>query len=64
MMYPFNAEEINLIAAFDIGKRTETQEMMEDMKRLLTSVSERLNAMTDEEYSALDLAPAEDGDDA
>ena len=64
MMYPFNAEEINLIAAFDTGKRTETQEMMEDMKRLLTSVSERLKAMTDEEYSALDLAPAEESDDA
>ena len=64
MMYPFNAEEINLIAAFDTGKRTETLEMMEDMKRLLTSVSERLNAMTDEEYSALDLAPEEESSDA
>ena len=45
MMYPFNAEEINLIAAFDAGKRTETLELMEDMKRLLTSVSERLWAI-------------------
>ena len=64
MMYPFNAEEINLIAAFDTGKRTETLELMEDMKRLLTSVSERLNALTDEEYSALDLAPEEESSDA
>ena len=64
MMYPFNAEEINLIAAFDTGKRTTTLELMEDMNRLLTSVSERLNAVTDEEYSALDLAPEEESDDA
>ena len=64
MMYPFNAEEINLIAAFDTGNRTTTLELMEDMKRLLNSVSERLNAMTDEEYSALDLAPEEENSDA
>ena len=30
MMYPFNAEEINLIAAFDTGSRTNTLELMED----------------------------------
>ena len=64
MMYPFNAEEINLIGAFDTGNRTTTLELMKDMKRLLTSVSERLNAMTDEEYSALDLAPEEESSDA
>ncbi|GEM_PF-5922312 len=64
MMYPFNAEEINLIGAFDTGNRTTTLELMEDMKRLLTSVSERLNAMTDEEYSALDLVPEEESSDA
>lgn len=27
----FNAEEINLIAAFDMGNRRETLEMMEDI---------------------------------
>ena len=64
MMYPFNAEEINLIAAFDTVNRTTTLELMEDMKRLLTSVSERLNAMTDEEYNALNLAPEEESSDA
>ena len=64
MMYPFNAEEINLIAAFDTGNRTTTLELMEDMGKLLTSVSERLNAMTDEEYNALDLAPEEESSDA
>ena len=64
MMYPFNAEEINLIAAFDTGNRTTTLELMEDMKRLLTSVSERLNALTDEEYNTLNLAPEEESSDA
>ena len=64
MMYPFNTEEINLIGAFDTGNRTTTLELMEDMKRLLNSVSERLNAMTDEEYNTLDLAPEEESSDA
>ena len=64
MMYPFNAEEIKLIAAFDTGNRTTTLELMEDMKHLLTSVSERLKTMTDEEYNALNLAPEEESSDA
>ena len=64
MMYPFNTEEINLIGAFDTGKRTTTLELMEDMKHLLTSVSERLKTMTDEEYNALNLAPEEESSDA
>ena len=64
MMYPFNAEEINLIAAFDTGNRTTTLELMEDMEKLISSVSERLKAMTDEEYNALNLAPEEESSDA
>jgi hypothetical protein len=64
MMYPFNAEEINLIAAFDTGNRTTTLELMEDMEKLLSSVRARLQNMTDEEYSALDLAPEEESSDA
>ena len=63
-MYPFNAEEINLIAAFDTGSRTETLELMEDMTRLLSGVTERLRAMTDEEYGALELAPEGETTDA
>lgn len=64
MMYPFNAEEINLIAAFDTGNRTTTLELMEDMEKLLSSVRERLHNMTDEAYNALDLAPEEESTDA
>ena len=64
MMYPFNAEEINLIAAFDTGSRTGTLELMEDMKRLLSGVTERLRTMTDGEYGALELAPEGEAADA
>ena len=58
----FNAEEVNLIAAFDMGNRADTLEMMEDMLTLLGAVAKKLGDMTDEEYAALELSPAEEPD--
>ena len=58
----FNAEEVNLIAAFDMGNRADTLEMMEDMLTLLGAVAKKLGDMTDEEYAALELSPAEEAD--
>ena len=54
----FNAEEINLIAAFDMGNRRDTLEMMEDMLTLLGAVAKKVGDMTDEDYAGLDLSPA------
>ena len=58
----FNAEEVNLIAAFDMGNRRETLDMMEDMLTLLGAVVKKLGDMTNEEYAELDLSPAEEPD--
>ena len=57
----FNAEEINLIAAFDLdrGRRTDTLEQMRDMRSLLDAVIPKLEAMTDDGYAALELVTAE-----
>ena len=53
----FNAEEINLIAAFDLdrGRRTDTLEQMRDMAALLERVIPKVEAMSDQAYA--DLKP-------
>ena len=58
----FNAEEINLIAAFDLdrGSRADTLEQMRDMHSLLDNVIPKLEAMTDDGYAALELSAAEE----
>ncbi|MBQ8935662.1 MAG: hypothetical protein IJ049_04605 [Oscillospiraceae bacterium] len=58
----FNAEEINLIAAFDLdrGIRADTLEQMRDMRSLLDNVITKLEAMTDDGYVALELSAAEE----
>ena len=56
----FNAEEINLIAAFDMGIRADTLEQMQDMRSLLDAVIPKLEAMTDDGYAALELSAAEE----
>ena len=56
----FNAEEINLIAAFDMGIRADTLEQMQDMRSLLDAVIPKLEAMTDDGYVALELSAAEE----
>lgn len=58
----FNAEEINLIAAFDLdrGSKVDTLEQMRDMRSLLDAVIPKLEAMTDDGYAALELVTAEE----
>lgn len=58
----FNAEEINLIAAFDLdrGSKVDTLEQMRDMRSLLDAVIPKLEAMTDDGYAALELTAAEE----
>ena len=53
----FNAEEINLIAAFDLdrGSRADTLEQMRDMAALLERVIPKVEAMSDQAYA--DLKP-------
>ena len=49
----FNAEEMELIAAFFGANRTETLEAMQDMARLLERVIPRLEAMSDKAFDGL-----------
>lgn len=58
----FNAEEINLIAAFDLdrGSRADTLEQMRDMQSILGTVIAKLNGMSEDDYAALELSAAEE----
>jgi len=66
----FTIEEINLISIYNTGARREIigeitaalPYMDGDMRELAGRTLDKLNAMTDDEYSQLPIDPAEDGD--
>lgn len=70
-MNTFTVEEINLISIYDIGTRSAAIEEMtaalpnmdSDMRQLARRTLDRLNGLTDQDYSQLALDPADDQDE-